>query len=112
MRPACCPSEAARRSQRLLLYITIQHPFFWPQTSSSSSVYAVSLGSNSRTYSITDRIGPILLLIFGMSIPHASRPVTVHERLHRFDRHVAQGAYLTEQQMGKFSVHRRVWRAA
>ena len=34
-------------------HITMQHPFFWPQTSSSSSVYAVSLGSNSRTCGIT-----------------------------------------------------------
>lgn len=39
-------------SELLLLfaaYITRQQPFFFPQGSSSSSVYVVSLGSNSRT---------------------------------------------------------------
>lgn len=92
-------------------HITMQHPFFWPQTSSSSSVYAVSLGSNSRTYSIIDCIGTTLAVncrdLFPM--PHVHF-ITVLERQHRFHRHTAQGACLMAQQMGQSSVQRRVWR--
>ena len=47
----CCSSRQAARSHwSLLPHITTQHPFFFPHRSSSSSVKAVSLGSNSRTW--------------------------------------------------------------